>query len=173
MYYVFNRARNEAWFYDSTSLRLEFILKRPLRLASSGKDSTQICFESATHIRNMFYRFFCWRSTIDEGLVSLSDSASLSAKQTKNYWYSKKKRKLDNKNLFSLIFHSVVFNWPKKCYSRWSKSKRTDNLKKNFLYILTFIYHIHATYTRWHKSEMWHTTSHWAWWFIPKHVNIS
>jgi len=86
------------------SLRLVRILPRLAspRLASSGEDSTQIYFQSITHIRYMCHGFFCWWAAINESLLRLSDSASLSAKQTKNIATTRKKE-----------------NWTTKIYSIW------------------------------------------------------
>jgi hypothetical protein len=92
------------------------------RLASSGEDSTQIYFLSTTHIRNMCYRVFCWWPTIDHSFVSLSDSVSLSAKQTKSYCYNKKKKKTTQQELIqfdfsfwenNLIWSKFLFFWSK------------------------------------------------------------
>ena len=92
------------YFISEPETRQDFLTRS--RLASSGKDSTRIYFQGITHIRYMCYKFFCWSAAINESLFGLSDSPSLSAKQTKNYRHNTRKRALINNNLFSLISHS-------------------------------------------------------------------
>ena len=96
----------------------------------------------------MCFRFFCWWAAINKSLLRLSDSASLSTKQTNNYCFSRKKRKLTNKNLVSLIFHPSS-SLPSdiklsKIYSfAWESITRLRrwSYKADAIYILYYIRH--------------------------------